>query len=83
MSNGGSGERWWFALGNAKVGRWATHVLDLKLPSLSSRNTLGDTSHNSNKLKQNWVKLGVVEVYGGHAYAEMVVVVDEEAIVPK
>ena len=29
-----------------------------KLSSLSSRNTLGDTSHNSNKLKQNWVKLG-------------------------
>ena len=55
----------------------------LKLPSLSSRNTLGDTSHNSNKLKQNWVKLGVVEVYCGKGYAEMVVVVGEEAIVPK
>ena len=58
-------------------------MLELKLPSLSSRNTLGDTSHNSNKLKQNWVKLGVAEVYGGHAYAEVAVVVDEEAIIPK
>ena len=55
----------------------------LKLPSLSSRNTLGDTSHNSNKLKQNWVKLGSWKVDGGQGYAEMVVVVDEEAIVPK
>ena len=30
----------------------------LKWPSLSSRNTLGDASHNSNKLKQIRVKLG-------------------------
>ena len=30
-----------------------------------------------------WVKLGVAEVYGGHAYAEVEEVVDEEAIVPK
>ena len=35
------------------------------------------------QLKQNWVKLGLAEVYGGHANAEVVVVVDEEAIVPK
>ena len=39
-------------------GMMAIHVSELKLSSLSSRNTLGDTSHNSNKLKQNWVKLG-------------------------
>ena len=48
---GGSGVR------NAEV-VVAIHVSELKLPSLSSLNTLGDTSHNSNKLKQNWVKLG-------------------------
>ena len=29
---------------------------ELKSRSLSSRNTLGDTSHNSNKLEQNVVK---------------------------
>ena len=46
------------ALGNAEVEWWAIHVSELKLQSLSSWNTLGDTSHNSNKLKQNWVKLG-------------------------
>ena len=59
------------------------HVSELKLSSLSRQNTLGDTSHNSNKLKQNWVKLGWSEVYGGQGYVEVVVVVDEEAIVPK
>ena len=60
----------------------AIHVSELKLPSLSSQNTLGDTSHNSNKLKQNWDRVG--EMYGGRGYAEVVVVgVDEEATVPK
>ena len=54
----------------------------LKLPSLSSRNTLGDTSHNSNKLEQNWVKLGWLCIMG-NGYAGVVVVVDEEAMVPK
>ena len=34
------------------------------------------------QLKQNWVKLGLAEVYGGQGYAEMVVV-DAEATVPK
>src|SRR6187399_3568675 len=33
-------------------------MLELKSRSLSSRNTLGDTSHNSNKLEQKLVKLG-------------------------
>ena len=41
-----------FALGNAEVERWAIYLSKLKFPSLRSRNTLGDTSHNSNKLKQ-------------------------------
>ena len=54
---------------------------ELKSRSLSSRNTLGDTSHNSNKL--NKIGLGCVEMYSGQCYAEVVVVVDEEAIVPK
>ena len=58
--------------------------LKLNLPSLSSRNTLGDTSHNSNKLKQNWVKLGWWKcMVGGQGYAEVVVVRDEETTVPK
>ena len=60
----------------------AIYVSELKLPSLSSRNTLGDTSHNSNKLKQNWVKFGWLCIMG-NGYAEVVVVVDEEAKVPK
>ena len=47
-----AGMRWWFALGNAEVEWWSILVSELKLPSLSSENTLGDTSHNSNKLKQ-------------------------------
>ena len=55
---------------------------ELKSRSLSSRNTLGDTSHNSNKLEQNLVKLGWLCIKG-NGYAEVVVVVDEEAIVPK
>ena len=68
-----------FALGNAEVGWWVTHVSELKLPSLSSWNTLGDTSHYSNKIGLCWGG----EMYGGQGYAEVVVVVDEEAIVPK
>ena len=36
---------------------------ELKSRSLSSRNTLGDTSHNSNKL--NKIGLGCVEMYSG------------------
>jgi hypothetical protein len=34
--------------------KWGDGLCELKLrsPSLSSRNTLGDTTHNSNKLKQ-------------------------------
>ena len=38
------------------------------------------------QLKQAQTKIGlswVVEMYGGHVYAEVVVVVDEGAIVPK
>ena len=67
------------------IHKWNDGLCESKLnfPPLSSLNTLEDTSHNSNKLKQNWVKLGVVEVYCGKGYAEMVVVVGEEAIVPK
>ena len=57
----------------------AIYVSELKLPSLSSRNTLGDTSHNSNKIGLSWGG----KMYGGQGYAEMVVVVDEEVIVPK
>ena len=37
---------------------------ELKSRSLSSRNTLGDTSHNSNKLTQNLVKLGWLCIVG-------------------
>ena len=57
-------------------------MLELKSRSLSSRNTLGDTSHNSNKLEENWVKFGWLCIVG-NGYAEVVVVVDEEAMVPK
>ena len=54
---------------------------ELEARSLSSRNTLGDTTHNTNKIGL----YGLAEVYGGQAYAEVmvVVVVDEEATVPK
>ena len=51
---------------------------ELKARSLSSLNTLGDTTHNTNEIGLSWG----VEVYGGQAYAE-VVMVDEEATVPK
>ena len=52
----------------------------LKARSLSSQNTLGDTTHNTTKIGLSWV----AEVYSGQAYAEVVVVVvDEEATVPK
>ena len=57
-------------------------VSELKSRSLSRRNTLGDTSHNSNKLEQKLVKLGWLCIMG-NGYAEVVVVVDEEAMVPK
>ena len=52
---------------------------ELEAWSLSSQNTLGDTTHNTNKIGLSWV----VEVYGGQGYAEVVEVVDEEAIVRK
>ena len=52
---------------------------ELEAQSLSSRNTLGDTTHNTSKIGLSWV----VGVYSGQAYAEVVVVVDEEATVPK
>ena len=60
--------------------RWYTiHGVGVGSTSLSSRNTLGDTTHNTKKIGL----YGVVEVYGGQAYAEVMVVVDEEATVPK
>ena len=52
---------------------------ELEAWSLSSRNTLGDTTHNTNKIGLS----GVAEVYGGKAYAEVMVVVNEEATIPK
>ena len=54
---------------------------ELEARSLSSRNTLGDTTHNTNKIGL----IGMAEVYGGQAYAEvmLVVVVNEEATIPK
>ena len=54
---------------------------ELEAWSLSSRNTLGDTTHNTNKIWLSWV----AEVYGGQNYAEVMVVlvVDEEVTVPK
>ena len=58
MSNGGSGKAVVICTWQCGSGVMAIHVSELKFPSLSSRNTLGDTSHNSNKLKQNWVMLG-------------------------
>ena len=73
MSNGGSGQ----AVVVAELlvetrSKWVMVVevydglytlLELKSRSLSSRNTLGDTSHNSNKL--NKIGLGCVEMYSG------------------
>ena len=53
-------------------------VSELEARSLSSRNTLGDTTHNTSKIGLSWV----VEVYSGQSYAEVVVVVDEEETVP-
>ena len=53
-SNGGSGKRWWFCTRQCGSGMLAIHVSELKLSSLSSRNTLGDTSHNSNKIGLSW-----------------------------
>ena len=38
-----------------------TRVSELKARSLSSRNTLGDTTHNRNKIGLSWV----AEVCGG------------------
>ena len=58
MSNGDSGKVVVVCTWLCGSGMMAIHVSELKLSSLSSRNTLGDTSHNSNKLKQNWVKFG-------------------------
>ena len=52
---------------------------ELEARSLSSRNTLGDTTHNTSTIGLSWV----VGVYSGQAYAEVVVVVDEEATIPK
>ena len=49
-----------FGVGNEEVeGYWGRLYTKSKLrpPSLSSRNTIGDTNRNSDKLKQNWVKL--------------------------
>ena len=54
-------------------------VSEFKARSLSSRNTLGDTIHNTNKIGLSWD--------GGRVWwaslCEVMVVVDEEAIVPK
>ena len=92
MSNGGSGKAVvvaellvetrskWVMVVEVYEGLYT--VSELKSRSLSSRNTLGDTSHNSNKLEQNWVKFGWLCIMG-NGYAEVVVVVDEEAMVPK
>ena len=71
-------QKWDYGLYESAMRKWrlswcAIHVSEMKLTSLSSQNTLGDTSHNSNKLKQNWVKLG---------WRKCMVVVKEEAIVP-
>ena len=56
-------------------------VSELEARPRSSRNTLGDTTHNTNKIGL----IGMAEVYGGQAYAEvmLVVVVNEEATIPK
>ena len=52
---------------------------ELEARSLSSRNTLGDQLTTQTKLGY----IGLAEVYGGKAYAEVmvVVVVDEEATI--
>ena len=51
---------------------------ELEARSLNSRNTLGDTTPNTNKIG---LSCGG-EMYGGQGYAE-VVVVGEEVTVPK
>ena len=97
MSNGGSGNAVVvFAetqrdCGNAMMGLGVRNVevvgkvdglytvSELEARSLSSRNTLGDTTHNINKIGLSWD--------GGRVWwaslCEVMVVVDEEAIVPK
>ena len=40
--------------GNGGLGCGLYTVLELEARSLSSRNTLGDTTHNTNKIGLNW-----------------------------
>ena len=51
-------------------------VSELEARSLSSRNTLGDTTHNTNKMGQ------VAEVGGGYA-DDMVEALGNDAKIPK
>ena len=62
--NGIAEMQWWVLRRNAEVegkvdGLYT--VSEFETRSLSSRNTLGDTTHNTNKIGL----YGVVEVYGG------------------
>ena len=63
MSNGCSGMRWWLRKYWWKPGQnglscWGYDglytVSELEARSLSSRNTLGDTTHNTNKIGLSW-----------------------------
>ena len=63
----------------------AIHVSKLKLPSLSSQNTLGNGKNHKLKISKGKCQMAVAECVGdsGVSNAEVVVVGDDEATVPK